>query len=100
MSRYRNYRRQCGSEECYDYSSDEEYECSPEQIPCRRNFPKCAKICVKPGCYKCKELRKYECKWCPPKYELRYVRKQCKKPVAVVPRTSCCCSLAVKYNKN
>lgn len=101
MSHCRKYRKHCNSEEhCEDYSSSEdEYECSPE-LPCRKKLPKCAKLCVKPGCYKCRELKKYECKWSPPKYELRYVRKQCKKPVAVVPRTSCCCSLAMKYNKN
>lgn len=89
-----------------DYSDDCGCKCIVKEAkpckdyPCKRNFPKCMKVCVKPGCYKCKELKKYECKYTPPKHELRYTRKICKKPVATCPKISCCCNLAVKYNKN
>lgn len=72
-----------------------------KDYPCKKGLPKCLKVCVKPGCYKCRELKKYECKYIPPKYELRYVRKVCQKPyIACSKVTSCCCNLAVKYNKN
>jgi len=72
------------------YDSDSGCGCGCSE---RREFPRCGlRVLVKPGCYKCKELKKYECRWTPPKYEYRYVRQPCRGTVAVSNVRKCCCN--------